>query len=501
MNKFNLPKSLLDAVSNVVSGSRKQQAEQNVQFRQAMEQKFKPETIRPLTANKLAEEPKREARDKALHDSIRGIVATSVVAAQQEQQTAVGRINAMYSRMGAVRPVAEAKKLDPVGKEDEDIDNNGKVDKSDSYLKNRRKAISANIKEDEQVDEGMHVMPMNNDKADSRYAAVMSHAKKMGYNVHHDEHYSDEESGNKGAADITVHYQRGDDRHSASPEAIEIHKGGKAAKDSALKSLAKGKAVNESWADMLKAVNSNKGTGKFDKKEIKPGVTQYTRKSSTFDDGGKDADMKKADKKMKNEEVEQVDEISNKTLGSYTKKATLDAADKAVTLGYKAGRREGGVEAAEKLARRVKGLQRVGSRLAKEEVERVDEMSHQAKTTMKHVQNATPGEKAAAKDIKPGIGGYRDRIAMLKSAEARGGLKKEEMDTPGNSYQHQCAVHVKHAKLGEGKTLFSQHAEPDETGSISWYDVMFEHGIEKQVPTADLEIVVSESHMNHKKKK
>jgi hypothetical protein len=47
----------------------------------------------------------------------------------------------------------EEKKLDPVGKEDADIDNNGKVDKSDSYLKNRRKAISANIKEEEQIDE------------------------------------------------------------------------------------------------------------------------------------------------------------------------------------------------------------------------------------------------------------------------------------------------------------------------------------------------------------
>ena len=57
---------------------------------------------------------------------------------------------------------------------------------------------------------------------------------------------------------------------------------------------------------------------------------------------------------------------------------------------------------------------------------KVEESSHQAKTTMKHVKNPTAGEKTAAKDIKPGVAGYRDRIAMLKSAEARGGLKKEE---------------------------------------------------------------------------
>lgn len=53
--------------------------------------------------------------------------------------------------------------------------------------------------------------------------------------------------------------------------------------------------------------------------------------------------------------------------------------------------------------------------------------SRQAKTTMKHVQNPTPGEKAAAKDIKPGIAGYKDRVAMLKSAEKDGRLK--EYDT------------------------------------------------------------------------
>ena len=34
-----------------------------------------------------------------------------------------------------------AKKLDPVGKEDADMDNDGDVDKSDAYLANRRAAV------------------------------------------------------------------------------------------------------------------------------------------------------------------------------------------------------------------------------------------------------------------------------------------------------------------------------------------------------------------------
>lgn len=67
--------------------------------------------------------------------------------------------------------------------------------------------------------------------------------------------------------------------------------------------------------------------------------------------------------------------------------------------------------------------------------------------------------------------------------------------------KHLCATKVMHKEWKEGRTLFSQHAEPAEDGSIAWYDVMFEHGIEKKVATVDLEILVSESHMSHKKKK
>jgi hypothetical protein len=50
-----------------------------------------------------------------------------------------------------------------------------------------------------------------------------------------------------------------------------------------------------------------------------------------------------------------------------------------------------------------------------------ENMSHQSKTTMKHIPNASPALKKAAKDIKPGIKGYTDRIAMLKA----GGVKEE----------------------------------------------------------------------------
>ena len=60
--------------------------------------------------------------------------------------------------------------------------------------------------------------------------------------------------------------------------------------------------------------------------------------------------------------------------------------------------------------------------------------SHQSKTTMKHISNPNAAEKKAAKDIKPGIKGYQDRVAMLKAAQARGALKKEDVELLSDLY-------------------------------------------------------------------
>ena len=43
-------------------------------------------------------------------------------------------------------PEYKTEGLDPVGKEDSDIDNDGDVDKSDKYLANKRKAVAKAIK-------------------------------------------------------------------------------------------------------------------------------------------------------------------------------------------------------------------------------------------------------------------------------------------------------------------------------------------------------------------
>jgi len=60
-----------------------------------------------------------------------------------------------------IRMINEAKKekdLDPVGKADADIDNDGDVDKSDEYLHNRRKAVKKSMK-----DEAVEIDPDSGD--------------------------------------------------------------------------------------------------------------------------------------------------------------------------------------------------------------------------------------------------------------------------------------------------------------------------------------------------
>jgi hypothetical protein len=77
------------------------------------------------------------------------------------------------------------------------------------------------------------------------------------------------------------------------------------------------------------------------------------------------------------------------------------------------------------------------------------EKSHQSNTTMKHVKNPTKGEKQAAKDIKPGIAGYRDRIDMLQSAKKDGRLKNEASKPSAGLSKGQKSSIAKKARAGK----------------------------------------------------
>ena len=96
-----------------------------------------------------------------------------------------------------------------------------------------------------------------------------------------------------------------------------------------------------------------------------------------------------------------------------------------------------------------------------------------------------------------------NRRKTVAKAVKKEGLE-DKTDNPANS-QHMCAKNVVHEEWGAGQPIHGQHADPDENGEIAWYDVMFEHGIEKGVSINELKVTKAEAHMhasyNAKKKK
>jgi len=68
---------------------------------------------------------------------------------------------------------------------------------------------------------------------------------------------------------------------------------------------------------------------------------------------------------------------------------------------------------------------------------------------------------------------------------------------------HDCAKHVASEQWGFGECIPGQHTlveQEDGNAIVTHYDVMFEHGVEFDVPVEDLEILVSESHKHTAKK-
>ena len=73
--------------------------------------------------------------------------------------------------------------------------------------------------------------------------------------------------------------------------------------------------------------------------------------------------------------------------------------------------------------------------------------------------------------------------------------EKEEGCVPKSEKgEHNCAKKVCHEQFGEGVTVFGEHAEPDENGFVSHYDVLFGHGVEKNVSVSEMKVLVSEGH-------
>jgi hypothetical protein len=100
---------------------------------------------------------------------------------------------------------------------------------------------------------------------------------------------------------------------------------------------------------------------------------------------------------------------------------------------------------------------------------------------------------------------YVDKNYTGEKDEEFGAFIKEKMregleDSPNKANsQHLCAKNVVHEEWGEGQPVHGMHAIPDSEGKIAWYDVMFEHGIEKGVSINELNVIKESMHNSHNK--
>lgn len=385
-NKFNLSKGLLDTVSGIVSTSKQQHVEQNTQFNTAMRSKTKIDEIRPLTAEQLADVPKREAKDLALYNTIRGIASQSAAEAANEQQTAAGRINSMYRTSGGRgRNVTEARKLDPVGKEDSDVNNDGKINKSDSYLKNRRQAIGAAIKE-EQVEEGV-------------MSTVKKYAKKALEKVGggSDEDQLKRLQKNMGVPQTGKKPEVKEDVEQVDElsrmtltnyvNKVAKKKGAQAgAHDSGLKTAAKkiamkkklGEEATLSTEEVEQVDEAERSAGTVFDKDVaksfskkKPGelTGHESKKTSTGTVYTKKA--KKQDDEDVKEEIEQVDELSKGTMKSYIGKAVDRVSDTQFRAGkhWEKGNNKSADYESRETIKRMRGIHKAVGKLTKEDVQ------------------------------------------------------------------------------------------------------------------------------------
>ena len=90
------------------------------------------------------------------------------------------------------------------------------------------------------------------------------------------------------------------------------------------------------------------------------------------------------------------------------------------------------------------------------------------------------------------------------SSEKKKAMKEKDMDTTSaqKAMKHDCATHVASEQWGYGECIPGEHTlveQEDGSAIVTHYDVMFEHGIEFNVPVEELKIMAEKSHMHASK--
>ena len=108
----------------------------------------------------------------------------------------------------------------------------------------------------------------------------------------------------------------------------------------------------------------------------------------------------------------------------------------------------------------------------------------------------------AYQNYKKGVKGYAaaDHLKNEEYGELYAQIKGQKVPTTEaygtkstKKKKHDCASKVKHEQFGIGNPVKGMH-DLDENGKVAHYDVMFEHGVEKNVPVSSLQILEGSMH-------
>ena len=151
MTKEDLKKLIREAFSEVVAEDTYEEAKSEKKAEKKAEPKKEPES--KVTKNLIGKIEKHEKSNKAKGDKSDAALFARVgkmLKSRIGQTLGEANVEEMLSELDCEECWEEGsdnveEKMDPVGKEDADVNNDGKVDGTDKYLLKRRKAIGAAI--------------------------------------------------------------------------------------------------------------------------------------------------------------------------------------------------------------------------------------------------------------------------------------------------------------------------------------------------------------------
>ncbi len=283
-------------------------------------------------------------------------------------------------KMALALEAVKGKKLDPVGKHDKDIDNDGDHDKSDKYLINRRKTVTKAVSKDKSnVEVQTQESASKEDLAKLAAARISAQLWKTKSNLR-------------------------DPNKRAAGEEDRLAK--KLAKQTKMKEEVE--ELDELSQDTLKNYHAKAGIDRMKLKakvqkglsDKKPSLDKLKATGDAYNKFHKRGrGMTMVANKMK-ESVE-LDELSKKTLGNYVKAAGNDRVDTAISRTKAASQSTTSqnyanqVKMNAKMQKRSAGINKAMARLTKEEVEGLEELS---RDTVRNYIRKARADNAERKD-------------------------------------------------------------------------------------------------------